>query len=109
MPEPFSSTKRATATTRASPQLPQMRAPSRPPLYFWQELAPKGSEATALALPRAIGDAVYIVAPFALGVVTDTVPIRGAECAIACTLSLVGISLLALLGESGETGGAEIY
>ena len=77
------------------------------PCSPWQELAPKGSEATALALPRAIGDAVYIVAPFALGVVTDTVPIRGAECAIAGTLSLVGMSLLALLGGGNEDAGGD--
>ena len=64
-----------------------------------QELAPKGSEAASLALPRAVGDAIYIVAPFALGLVTDSVPVRGAECGIAGALSLLGIAILALLSE----------
>jgi hypothetical protein len=37
-------------------------------------LAPAGAEATALALPRAAGDSVYIIAPFLLGLVADLSP-----------------------------------
>ena len=43
-----------------------------------------GAEATALALPRAVGDAVYIGAPFLLGLVADASGAgRGVECAVA--------------------------
>ena len=63
-----------------------------------QELAPEGSEATAMALPRASGDAVYLVAPFGLGLVADLagVPL-GAECAFAGLFGLMGVIALAIL------------
>jgi MFS family permease len=61
-----------------------------------QELAPLGSEATALALPRATGDGTYIVAPFILGAVADS-PMTGAgaECAVAGAAGLLGAMVLA--------------
>ena len=65
-----------------------------------QELAPPGSEATALALPRAVGDAVYIVAPFLLGTVADASPGLGVECAVAGAASLVGAAALAAFAGS---------
>lgn len=65
-----------------------------------QELAPKGSEATALALPRAAGDGCYIVAPFLLGAVADSsVTVTGAECAVAGSAILLGAIVLALSGK----------
>ena len=67
-----------------------------------QELAPKGSEATALALPKAVGDAVYIVAPFLLGVITDKETVVGTECAAAGALSLLGVVALQVLGGDGS-------
>jgi MFS family permease len=66
---------------------------------FAQELAPVGAEATAMALPRATGDGTYIVAPFLLGLVTDSaVSQPGAECAFAGVMTLLGAVGLALLG-----------
>ena len=64
-----------------------------------QELAPKGSEAESLALPRASGDATYIVAPFVLGTVADSVgmAVPGAECAVAGGATVAGAVGLALL------------
>jgi MFS family permease len=65
-----------------------------------QELAPAGAEATAMALPRATGDGTYIVAPFLLGLVTDSTFFSpGAECAFAGTATLIGVLALALLGD----------
>ena len=56
-----------------------------------QELAPKGSEATALALPRAVGDGAYILAPFLLGLVGDALPgVLGVECGVAGLVGLMG-------------------
>lgn len=66
-----------------------------------QELAPAGAKATAMALPRATGDGTYIVAPFVLGVITDSLLPSGAECAFAGAATLVGVSALALL--SGDS------
>jgi len=67
---------------------------------YAQELAPKGSEATALAFPRAAGDGTYIVAPFLLGAVADSVMTgTGAECALAGSAILVGATILAFTGE----------
>ena len=63
-----------------------------------QRIAPPGAEAEALALPRATGDGVYIVAPFVLGVVTDLVGLPGVECAVAGAASLLGVLALAALG-----------
>jgi MFS family permease len=61
-----------------------------------QELAPKGSEATALALPRAVGDGAYILAPFLLGLVGDALPgVLGVECGVAGLVGLVGALVLA--------------
>ena len=63
-----------------------------------QQLAPKGSEATALALPRAIGDGVYVVAPATLGIVTDALSgTPGAGCAAAGVASALGAAALAVL------------
>ncbi|KAL7464629.1 hypothetical protein ACHAXS_004964, partial [Conticribra weissflogii] len=67
-----------------------------------QEMAPVGAEATALGLPRAAGDGTYVVAPLALGYVTDR--LGGAVPGIACTVAGVAMCLgsLALLLLSGE-------
>lgn len=72
-----------------------------------QQLAPAGEEATALALPRAAGDAAFIVAPFALGLVADlasegSVP-TGAECAVAGAVSFLGVVALASLSNTNRT------
>ena len=65
-----------------------------------QQLAPVGAEATAMALPRAAGDGTYIIAPFALGLVTDqAIGMPGAECAAAGLASLLGTLALAWLGD----------
>ena len=98
------------------------RPPSRPPAAFsalvvlWstavaaqgpalqacaQTLAPKGGEAEALALPKASGDAVYIFAPFLLGVVADAAA-RGADLAVAGGASLVATFALANLLEAQD-------
>jgi predicted MFS family arabinose efflux permease len=61
-----------------------------------QELAPVGAEATCLALPRAAGDGVYIIAPFLLGLVADSTP-PGVECAVAGAAGLLGLFALAVL------------
>jgi len=60
-----------------------------------QELSPKGKEATGTALPRAAGDAMYLVAPSALGFVADAsrvgkVPL-GAECGMAGFFVAMGV------------------
>lgn len=58
---------------------------------YAQELAPLGSEATALALPRAAGDGTYILAPLLLGAVADTwTEWTGIECAFAGLAILIG-------------------
>ena len=73
-----------------------------------QELAPAGAEATALALPKASGDAVFIVAPSLLGLITDNEAFMGTECAVAGAFSLLGaVALLLLGGEEPATEGAE--
>mmetsp|Transcript_1070 Transcript_1070/g.1356 ORF Transcript_1070/g.1356 Transcript_1070/m.1356 type:complete len:548 (+) Transcript_1070:92-1735(+) len=61
-----------------------------------QEMAPLGSEATAMALPRATGDATYIFAPFLLGLVADRYSLGtpGIECAVAGTATLLGVMAL---------------
>jgi MFS family permease len=70
-----------------------------------QELAPLGSEATALALPRATGDGTYIVAPFILGAVADSPMIgAGAECAVAGAAGLIGAMALASTVANGGGG-----
>ena len=64
-----------------------------------QQQAPKGAEATAMALPRAAGDGTYIVAPFILGLVTDAaINAPGAECAVAGFAGVLGVLSLAILG-----------
>lgn len=72
-----------------------------------QELAPKGCEATALALPRAAGDGTYIMAPFLLGAVADASwTATGAECAVAGLVGILGAStLLATNGGSRKPAG----
>lgn len=68
-----------------------------------QKMAPKGAEATAMALPRAAGDGTYIIAPFLLGVGADLVPsIEGFDCFLAGLASLFGV--VALLGIREEKG-----
>ena len=65
-----------------------------------QQLAPIGAEATALALPRAAGDGIYIVAPFLLGLLADSLrDISGIECGTAGTAILIGSLSLALLDD----------
>jgi MFS family permease len=65
---------------------------------FAQELAPKGNEATAMALPRACGDAVYLIAPFSLGYISDlaNIPV-GFECFVAGFFSLLGVIFFVIL------------
>ena len=73
-----------------------------------QELAPSGAEAESLALPRAAGDSVYIVAPLLLGTVADAVPVQGLECAVAGGATLLGALVLASCGPADASrGGAE--
>jgi len=63
-----------------------------------QEIAPEGSEATAMALPRASGDAMYLFAPFLLGTVADISELPlGSECFVAGFCGLLGIGALVLL------------
>ena len=63
-----------------------------------QQIAPFGEEATAMSLPRASGDAVYLVAPFLLGVIADNPSLPMAtECAMAGVFTLLGIFALFLL------------
>lgn len=63
-----------------------------------QQNAPKGGEATALALPKAFGDGTYIGVPFLLGLVTDAyTEVPGIECAVAGMASMMGIIALAIL------------
>jgi MFS family permease len=65
---------------------------------FAQEISPPGSTATAMALPRASGDAVYLVAPFLLGYISDLSALpNGTECAFAGICGLIGVSALALV------------
>ena len=67
---------------------------------YAQELAPPGSEATALALPRAAGDGTYIVAPLVLGAVADAwTNVPGVECALAGAAILLGSIVLGVAGE----------
>ena len=54
-----------------------------------------GLESTSLALPRAAGDAAFVVAPFLLGAIADHAP-PGVDCAAAGLATLLGS--LALLG-----------
>jgi MFS family permease len=69
-----------------------------------QELAPTGAEATSMALPRATGDGTYIVAPFLLGLITDSsLTMPGQECAAAGAATFIGILALALLGDKKES------
>eukprot|EP00929_Paragymnodinium_shiwhaense_P100125 TRINITY_DN62184_c0_g1_i1.p1 TRINITY_DN62184_c0_g1~~TRINITY_DN62184_c0_g1_i1.p1 ORF type:complete len:545 (+),score=92.50 TRINITY_DN62184_c0_g1_i1:169-1803(+) len=70
-----------------------------------QQLAPEGAEATALALPRAAGDAVYIVAPFALGLVADASLPLGVDCAVAGAAAIIGAMSLALLSRDPDQPG----
>ncbi len=63
-----------------------------------QEKAPRGREASALAMPKAFGDGTYIVVPFILGLVSDAFAgISGIECAVAGTATLFGAMALGLL------------
>eukprot|EP00640_Fibrocapsa_japonica_P001869 CAMPEP_0113942246 /NCGR_PEP_ID=MMETSP1339-20121228/7993_1 /TAXON_ID=94617 /ORGANISM="Fibrocapsa japonica" /LENGTH=452 /DNA_ID=CAMNT_0000946639 /DNA_START=185 /DNA_END=1543 /DNA_ORIENTATION=+ /assembly_acc=CAM_ASM_000762 len=63
-----------------------------------QEYAPDGAEATAMALPRACGDAVYLFAPFMLGYVADWAAApTGLECAVAGICGLLGTAALIIL------------
>ncbi|KAL9184687.1 hypothetical protein ACHAXT_012657 [Thalassiosira profunda] len=64
-----------------------------------QEKAPLGSEATALGLPRAVGDGTYIIAPLILGYVSDQLgdAVPGAACTVAggaICLGSIGLLLL---------------
>lgn len=65
-----------------------------------QELAPEGSAATSLALPRAAGDGTYIMAPFLLGLTADfATGLSGIECSVAGAAALSGAVALGLLGK----------
>lgn len=63
-------------------------------IAFAQEISPEGSTATAMALPRAAGDSVYLFAPFLLGLVSDAKVPVGTDCAIAGICGLLGIAAL---------------
>ncbi len=69
-----------------------------------QENAPSGSEATALGLPRAVGDGAYILAPLLMGYVSDkmgaTVP--GISCTLAGTAIIVGSLALLVAADQDE-------
>eukprot|EP00980_Cylindrotheca_fusiformis_P000365 scaffold91_cov127-Cylindrotheca_fusiformis.AAC.25 len=68
-----------------------------------QELAPPRREATALALPRAAGDATYIFAPFLLGLVADSaLQAPGLECALAGSVGIAGVVAIIRLGDEKE-------
>ncbi len=68
-----------------------------------QELAPRGAEATALAMPRAFGDGAYVVAPALIGLVADSSTVTGAGCAAAGAVSLAGaVALAALAGNPAD-------
>jgi len=69
-----------------------------------QENAPLGSEATALGLPRAVGDGTYIVAPLILGYFSDKMgeSIPGIACTIAGSAICLGSFALLLLDLSSE-------
>lgn len=74
----------------ASAQTPSLTA-------VGQLLAPPGTEAEALALPRACGDATFIFAPAILGIAADRLAATpGAECAIAGSATLLGVLALVL-------------
>ena len=63
-----------------------------------QEMAPEGSEATAMALPRAAGDGVYLFAPFLLGTVADFAGLpMGSDCFFAGFCGLLGVVAFVLL------------
>lgn len=76
-------------STSVAAQIPASNA-------YAQEIAPPGSTATAMALPRASGDAVYLVAPFLLGFISDSGAADGIECAFAGICGLVGLAALAI-------------
>lgn len=69
---------------------------------FAQEISPEGSTATAMALPRAAGDAVYLFAPFLLGLVSDASLPDGTECAVAGICGLLGIAALRISNPSNQ-------
>lgn len=67
-----------------------------------QENAPFGSEATALGLPRAVGDGTYIIAPLILGSVADLLgeSVPGISCTVAGGMICLGsISLFLIASE----------
>jgi MFS-type transporter involved in bile tolerance (Atg22 family) len=63
---------------------------------YSQEIAPEKAKATAMALPRAAGDAVYLFAPFLLGLISDIDLPQGTECAVAGVVGIFGIISLNL-------------
>ena len=69
-----------------------------------QEKAPSRSEATALGLPRAVGDGTYILAPLFMGYVSDkmgaTVP--GISCTLAGVAIIVGSLALLVVTDQDE-------
>jgi len=67
-----------------------------------QQQAPVGREATALGLPRAAGDATYIIAPLILGYASDVAgsAIPGVACAIAGAAICAGSLVLVFLPSS---------
>lgn len=66
-----------------------------------QENAPTGCEATALGMPRAVGDGTYILAPLIMGYVSDTLgaTIPGVSCTLAGTAIIAGSMALAVASE----------
>ncbi|KAL7534542.1 hypothetical protein ACHAXR_005940 [Thalassiosira sp. AJA248-18] len=70
-----------------------------------QENAPMGSEATALGLPRAVGDGTYIVAPLILGYFADTMgdAVPGVSCTVAGGAIFLGSIGLFLLSSADQT------
>ena len=66
--------------------------------------AKKGSEATSLGLPRAAGDAIYIIAPLVLGAVSDKMgdAIPGAACGVAGLAIVLGSAALFTIVDGKE-------
>lgn len=69
-----------------------------------QEKSPVGSEATALGLPRAIGDGTYIVAPLIMGYFCDIMgdAIPGIACTIAGGAIVLGSIALLSFDQSDD-------
>ena len=75
-----------------------------------QENSPQGGEATALGLPRAVGDGTYIIAPLLLGYFSDKIGdvVPGIGCAIAGGAICLGSAALLLVKSSDDSAQSQI-